>query len=75
MVDGTIASDSKYPEPLAVKQPSARFQLKSNDAAVNANKEFVEATAALLPPKSRTKRKAAAARRKRVADKARKAKK
>lgn len=77
MVDGTIASDSKYPETINTtgnKRPLSSFR-KAMDAAVNANKEFVEATAALLPPKSRGRRKAAAARRKRMAIKNKRIKK
>lgn len=77
MVDGTVASDSKYPETIEKsnsKRPLSSFR-KAMDAAAHANKEFAEATAALLPPKSRAKRKAAAARRKKLAIKTRKAKK
>lgn len=75
MVDGTVASDSKYPkvEEPDKKRPLNTFQ-KAMDAAALANREFAEATAALLPPKPRAKRKAAAAKRRKMVAK-RKAKK
>ena len=76
MVDGTIASDSKHPKPTEndKKRPLNTFRKAMVDAA-EANREFAEATAALLPPRTRAKRKAATAKRKKVAAKARKAKK
>lgn len=75
MVDGTVASDSKHPAPAKTetKRPLSTFR-KAMDAAALANREFAEATAALLPPpKPRARRKAAAKRRKTTAK--RKAKK
>lgn len=74
MVDGTIASDSKHPAESSPKQkrPLSTFR-KAMDAAAAANKEFANATEAMLPPRP-VKRRSATKRRKIVA-KARKAKK
>jgi putative ABC transport system ATP-binding protein len=76
MVDGTIANDSKHPniEDTKKKRPLNTFRKAMEDAA-SANREFVEATEALLPPRSRAKRKAAASKRRKAAAKNRKAKK
>jgi putative ABC transport system ATP-binding protein len=73
MVDGGIASDSKYPAETDTKRkrPLNSFR-KAMDAAASANKEFASATEAMLPPK--TKRRTPA-KRKRAVAKARKAKK
>lgn len=76
MVDGTIASDSKHPKetPKKTKRPLNSFQ-KAMDAAAQANREFADATEAMLPPRSRAARKSAANKRRKTVAKARKAKK
>lgn len=79
MVDGTVASDSKHPAPTEKKKkrPLNTFK-KAMETAAEANREFAEATAELLPPPPKTKAKrkaAAAARRKKIATKTKKAKK
>jgi putative ABC transport system ATP-binding protein len=76
MVDGTIASDSKHPkeEVKKAKRPLSSFQ-KAMDAAAQANREFADATEAMLPPKTRAARKSAASKRRKAASKPRKVKK
>lgn len=77
MVDGTIASDTKYPaeEEPRQKRPLNTFR-KAMDAAAAANKEFAEATAAMLPPKTKAaRRKTVSKRGKKVATRARRVRK
>lgn len=74
MVDGGIASDSKHPQTDDTqkrKRPLSSFR-KAMDAAAQANKDFADATEAMLP--SKPKRRTPAARKKALAKK-RKAKK
>ena len=69
MVDGGVASDSKYPasaDSEKRKRPLSSFR-KAMDAAAQANKEFASATEAMIPPKP--KRRTPAARKKAVAKK------
>lgn len=80
MVDGTIASDSKHPPTEAEataqkrKRPLSTFR-KAMDAAVAANREFADATEAMLPPRPRSKRRSPARKAKKTTTKSRKAKK